>query len=249
MNLVTFLVLSVTMGVGALLATRGHTGLGLAVWAGAVLLSQFLQMTASSRALNLLKALRPQGVDALHIFAQRPVSGSLLAASEEQLQVTPFNVARARTLDDVPVNVDAVVRWHMPDAGQASMTLSDGRQAMGTVARTLLGVAVHTHPFAMLLAERDAFAKALCAQIADKGAEWGAIVHAVEIQGVALPLDLEAENDARTLLAISLRLGQHRLRRAASAIGGKLKRRAHPAATPALLLVAPQDPPPALSAP
>jgi regulator of protease activity HflC (stomatin/prohibitin superfamily) len=228
MNLVTFLIVAGVMGVGAFLATRGHVGIGLSVWAVAVLVSQTLQMTASRRVLVALKAVLPQGVDALLSISVRPAAGSTLAIAEDQLQVTPFAAEQVLTLDAVPVNVEAVVLWHMPDAQSAGMSLDESRTAVALVAGPLLVDAITRIDFAALLAEREEAIARLCQDLALKATAWGAVVHAVEIRSVSLPMALEAENDARLLLAISVRLAQHRMRRVARAIVERFSRRARP---------------------
>lgn len=223
MNLITFFVVAGAMGIGALLATQGEIGLGLSVWAVAVVVSQTLQMMTSRHTLSALKALKPQGVADLHSFSVRPASGSSAAPTDDRLQITPFGAEHARTLDEVAINVEAVVLWHMPDAQTASMSLEESQRAIALAAGVLLDATIRTSSLAVILSERESAIAQMCEDLAHKASAWGAVVHAVEVRRVSLPLALEAENDARLLLIIGARLAQHRLRKAAAALAGKLK--------------------------
>ena len=224
MNLITFFIVAGAMAIGALLATQGQIGLGLGVWAMAVLVSQSLQMLASRRTLSVLKAVKPQGVADLSSFSVRPSSGSPVALADDRLQITPFGAERVLTLDEVTINVEAAVLWHMPDAQAASISLAESQRAIAMAAEVLLNAAINHSSFATILSERESAIGQVCEDLAHKASAWGAVVHAIEIRSVALPLDLEAANDARLLLIIGARLAQHRLRKAAAALAGKLMR-------------------------
>ena len=57
---------------------------------------------------------------------------------DERIQTTAFNAEQALTKDTVPVNVDAIIFWHVHDAQKAALEITDYRQAIDRVAQTSL---------------------------------------------------------------------------------------------------------------
>jgi len=153
--------------------------------------------------------------------AQQPAD-STLGPVEQALQITPFHVEQVLTLDGVPVNVEAVVCWHMPHAQETKTSLAGSRQAIGDVVQAILGTCIPESTLAALLSEPGAIGTQLRLAIGEQVARWGAVVHAVEIQGVSLPEGMDADNDVRLLLEMTLRLSRHRLDRVAEAIRSQL---------------------------
>jgi regulator of protease activity HflC (stomatin/prohibitin superfamily) len=141
---------------------------------------------------------------------------------EQSLQITPFHVEQVPTLDGVPVNVEAVVCWHMPHAREAKTSLAGSQQAIGDIVQTILGSRIPESTLAALLSEPGAVGAQLCQGIGEQVARWGAVVHAVDIQGVSLPEDMDADNDRRLLLEMTLRRSRHRLDCVTEAIRSQL---------------------------
>lgn len=55
---------------------------------------------------------------------------STLGPIEQALQITPFHIEQVLTLDGVPVNVEAVMCWHMPRAQEARTSLASQTSAV-----------------------------------------------------------------------------------------------------------------------
>ena len=110
----------------------------------------------------------------------------------------------------MPVNVDAVVFWHVHDAQRAALNITDYRSAIDRVAQTSLREMIGASHLSALLAERKAADEVLRTEIAGKTADWGISVNSVEIRDVAIPVALqdamsrqaqaEREKEARVIL-------------------------------------------------
>jgi regulator of protease activity HflC (stomatin/prohibitin superfamily) len=60
----------------------------------------------------------------------------VIAVIDGRIQTTAFNAEQAVTKDTVPVNVDAIIFWHVHDAEKAALAITDYRQAIDRVAQT-----------------------------------------------------------------------------------------------------------------
>ena len=63
-----------------------------------------------------------------------PDPDSITAVIDERIQTTAFNAEQALTKDTVPVNVDAVIFWHVRDAQSAALSITNYREAINQVA-------------------------------------------------------------------------------------------------------------------
>jgi regulator of protease activity HflC (stomatin/prohibitin superfamily) len=139
-----------------------------------------------------------------------PVLDSVVAIIDERVQTTAFNAEQALTKDTVPVNVDAVIFWHVHDAQKAALAITDYRQAIDRVAQTSLREMIGSSMLASLLSDRRAADAHLRDEIGGKIADWGVTVRSVEIRDVAIPVALqdamsrqaqaEREKQARVIL-------------------------------------------------
>ena len=108
----------------------------------------------------------------------------------------------------MPVNVDAIVFWHVHDAQNAALNIANYRQAIDQVAQTSLREMIGSSMLSELLSERKAADEVLRAEIARKTAQWGISINSVEIRDVAIPVALQdamsrqaqAEKQARVIL-------------------------------------------------
>lgn len=118
--------------------------------------------------------------------------------------------SRRSPRDTVPVNVDAIVFWHVHDAQRATLNITDYRQAIDRVAQTSLRETIGSSMLSALLAERKAADETLRTEISRKTQDWGISVNSVEIRDVAIPVALqdamsrqaqaEREKEARVIL-------------------------------------------------
>jgi regulator of protease activity HflC (stomatin/prohibitin superfamily) len=210
MNPITALITVVLAAVGALLFLAGLrlTGVGFGVLAVLVALS--LKMANNWERFVILRAGKLSSVKGPGLFMIIPVIDSITAIIDERIQTTQFNAEQALTRDTVPVNVDAVIFWHVHDAQHAALNITDYRLAIDRVAQTSLREMIGASHLSALLSERKAADEVLRAEIAGKTADWGISVNSVEIRDVAIPVGLqdamsrqaqaEREKEARVIL-------------------------------------------------
>jgi len=210
MNQITLLITVILGGIGAVLflAQMPLPALGFAVLA--VLTFFSLKMANNWERFVILRAGKLSSVKGPGLFVIIPIIDAITAVIDERIQTTQFNAESALTRDTVPVNVDAVVFWHVHDAQAAALNITDYRQAIDRVAQTSLREMIGASLLSALLAERKAADEVLRTEIARKTANWGISVNSVEIRDVAIPVALqdamsrqaqaEREKEARVIL-------------------------------------------------
>jgi regulator of protease activity HflC (stomatin/prohibitin superfamily) len=210
MNAITLFLVTVLAGLGLLFGVIGNLVVGLAFFAIAAIVMSSLKMANTWQKFVVLRAGKLQGVRGPGLFAIFPVLDSVVAVIDERIQTTAFNAERALTRDTVPVNVDAIIFWHVHDARKAALSITDYRQAIDRVAQTSLREMIGSSMLSALLSDRRASDQRLCEDIGRKTLEWGVTVRSVEIRDVAIPEGLqdamsrqaqaERERQARVIL-------------------------------------------------
>ncbi|HET9617758.1 MAG TPA: slipin family protein [Pseudolabrys sp.] len=211
MNQITVLVTVVLGAIAAGLIVVLHqlqAGAGVAVLA--VLVFFGLKMANNWERFVILRAGKLSSVKGPGLFFMVPIIDSVAAVIDERIQTTGFNAEQALTRDTVPVNVDAIVFWHVHDAQAAALNITNYREAIERVAQTSLREMIGSSMLSALLAERKAADEVLRTEIARKTADWGISVNSVEIRDVAIPVALqdamsrqaqaEREKEARVIL-------------------------------------------------
>jgi regulator of protease activity HflC (stomatin/prohibitin superfamily) len=210
MNPITLLLVVVFAGLGAL-AFLAHFPL-VAVGFGilAVLTALSLKMANNWERFVILRAGKLSSVKGPGLFLIIPVLDAITAVIDERIQTTGFNAEQALTRDTVPVNVDAIIFWHVHDAQRAALNITDYRSAIDRVAQTSLREMIGSSHLSELLSDRKAADEVLRTEISRKTADWGISVNAVEIRDVAIPVALqdamsrqaqaEREKEARVIL-------------------------------------------------
>jgi regulator of protease activity HflC (stomatin/prohibitin superfamily) len=189
--------------------------LALAAFVGAA-----LKMANVWQKFVVLRMGKLQGVRGAGLFAIIPVLDSVVAVIDVRIQTTAFNAEQALTKDTVPVNVDAIIFWHVHDAERAALAITNYREAIDRVAQTSLREMIGSSMLAALLSDRKDADEQLKDEIGRKTAPWGISVSSVEIRDVAIP---EALQDAMSRQAQAEREKQARviLGSAEAAIAGK----------------------------
>jgi regulator of protease activity HflC (stomatin/prohibitin superfamily) len=208
MNTITIFIFTVLAGAGLLLGALGHFVPAGVLLAAAVLVMSSLKMANTWQKFVILRAGKLQGVRGPGLFAIFPVLDSIVAVIDERIQTTAFNAEQALTRDTVPVNVDAIIFWHVHDARKAALSITDYRQAIDRVAQTTLREMIGSSMLSALLSDRHASDLRLCEDIGRKTVEWGVTVSSVEIRDVAIP---EALQDAMSRQAQAERERQARV--------------------------------------
>ncbi len=191
MNPITFFIVSVIVALGALFVATGYLPAGIAFLVIAAIVGQSLKMANTWQKFVVLRAGKLQGVKGQGLFFVIPVIDHVVAVIDERIQTTAFNAEQALTKDTVPVNVDAIIFWHVHSAQQAALAISDYRLAIDRVAQTSLREMIGASMLAALLSDRRIADQKLCEEIGQKTREWGVTVTSVEIRDVAIPVALQ----------------------------------------------------------
>jgi len=210
MNPVTsFLVVACVIG-AAVVGYLVDPYLALAFLAAGALIAASLKMANVWQKFVVLRMGKLQGVKGAGMFVIIPVIDSIVAVIDCRIQTTAFNAEQALTRDTVPVNVDAIIFWHVDDAEKAALAITNYREAIDRVAQTSLREMIGASMLAALLSDRKDADEQLKLEIGTKTAPWGISVTSVEIRDVAIPEALqnamsrqaqaEREKQARVIL-------------------------------------------------
>src|SRR6185369_6326934 len=176
MNTITLFVVAVIAAIGALFAAMGSLGLGIAFWVVAAVVSQSLKMANTWEKFVVLRAGKLQGVRGAGLFVITPVVDRVVAVIDERIQTTSFNAEQALTKDTVPVNVDAIIFWHVHDAQKAALEITNYREAIDRVAQTSLREMIGSSMLSSLLSDRQTADAHLRDVIGAKTSKWGVTV-------------------------------------------------------------------------
>jgi len=210
MNPLTLLFSIVFILVGAAVGAMANIYLAIPLFIFALLIGMSVKVANVWEKYVILRVGKLQSVKGAGIFMLIPIFDSVVAIIDERIQTTTFNAEQALTRDTVPVNVDAIIFWHVEDAQKAALAITDYRQAIDRVSQTTLRELIGSSMLATLLSDRTATDAHLRDEIGSKTAEWGIAVGSVEIRDVAIPVALqdamsrqaqaEREKQARVIL-------------------------------------------------
>jgi regulator of protease activity HflC (stomatin/prohibitin superfamily) len=210
MNPITLLISAVFLLAGVAAGALINIYLGLPLIIIALLVSMSVKVANVWEKFVILRVGKLQSVRGAGFFMIIPVLDSVVAIIDERIQTTAFNAEQALTKDTVPVNVDAIIFWHVCDAQKAALAITDYRQAIDRVAQTTLRELIGSSMLATLLSDRTVADAHLRDEIGGKTAAWGIAVGSVEIRDVAIPVALqdamsrqaqaEREKQARVIL-------------------------------------------------
>jgi regulator of protease activity HflC (stomatin/prohibitin superfamily) len=220
MNPITSFLVFVLAVSGIVLGYRSNLYLGVPLLVLAALVGASLKMANVWQKFVILRMGKLQSVRGAGLFAIIPVLDTVIAVIDERIQTTAFNAEQALTRDTVPVNVDAIIFWHVQDAEKAALAITNYREAIDRVAQTSLREMIGSSMLAALLSDRKEADEQLKVEIGEKTAPWGISVTSVEIRDVAIP---EALQNAMSRQAQAEREKQARviLGSAEAAIAGK----------------------------
>ena len=210
MNPITFLLSTVFLLAGVAVGGLINVYLALPFFVIALLIVMSVKVANVWEKFVILRVGKLQSVKGAGLFMIIPILDNVVAIIDERIQTTTFNAEQALTKDTVPVNVDAIIFWHVQDAQKAALAITDYRQAIDRVAQTTLRELIGSSMLSTLLSDRTATDAHLRDEIGSKTAEWGIAVGSVEIRDVAIPVALqdamsrqaqaEREKQARVIL-------------------------------------------------
>ena len=220
MNPITAFLVFACLAGGAATFMWGNLYLPFVGVAAAVIIGLSLKMANVWQKFVILRMGKLQSVRGAGLFAIIPILDRVVAIIDSRIQTTAFNAEQALTRDTVPVNVDAIIFWHVHDAEKAALAITNYREAIDRVAQTSLREMIGSSMLAALLSDRKEADEQLKVEIGQKTAPWGISVSSVEIRDVAIPVALQ---DAMSRQAQAEREKQARviLGSAEAAIAGK----------------------------
>lgn len=220
MNPITIFLVFACILAGLAIGNWVNSYLALVFFAAAVVIGLSLKMANAWQKFVILRMGKLQSVKGPGMFVIIPIIDNVIAVIDGRIQTTAFNAEQALTRDTVPVNVDAIIFWHVHDAEKAALAIADYREAIDRVAQTSLREMIGSSMLAALLSDRKEADEQLKLEIGQKTAPWGISVSSVEIRDVAIP---EALQDAMSRQAQAEREKQARviLGSAEAAIAGK----------------------------
>jgi regulator of protease activity HflC (stomatin/prohibitin superfamily) len=221
MNPITAFLTVLCFGAGAAaILLWANLYLGVSGFALGVIVGLSLKVADVWQKFVILRMGKLQSVQGAGVFLIIPLVDRVIAVIDGRIQTTAFNAEQALTKDTVPVNVDAIIFWHVHDAEKAALAITNYREAIDRVAQTSLREMIGSSMLAALLSDRKEADEQLKVEIGQKTAPWGISVSSVEIRDVAIPVALQ---DAMSRQAQAEREKQARviLGSAEAAIAGK----------------------------
>lgn len=210
MNPVAVFLFAVLAAIGLVCGAMVQVYLAVPIFAVALLVLASVKVANTWEKFVILRLGKLQAVRGAGFFMIVPLMDKVVAIIDERIQTTAFNAEQALTRDTVPVNVDAIIFWHVFDAEKAALAITDYRQSIDRVAQTTLRELIGSSMLGTLLSDRSLADAHLKEHIGTKTADWGIAVGSVEIRDVAIPVALqdamsrqaqaEREKQARVIL-------------------------------------------------
>jgi regulator of protease activity HflC (stomatin/prohibitin superfamily) len=170
MNPITafFVFVCIVASVG--MAYWGNPSLAVAFAAAAIVIALSLKMANVWERFVILRMGKLQSVKGAGVFVIIPILDRVIAVIDTRIQTTAFNAEQALTKDTVPVNVDAIIFWHVHDAEKAALAITNYREAIDRVAQTSLREMIGASMLAALLSDRKEADEQLKIEIGQKTA-------------------------------------------------------------------------------
>lgn len=125
------------------------------------------------------------------LFWTWPVVESNVMRVDTRMRVTTFGAEETLTSDLVPLDVNAVLFWHVWDAKAACIEVGDFTAAVELSAQTALRDAIGRASAAEVAIRRDQLDRELKSVLEEKVAPWGVTILSVEVRDILLPRDLQ----------------------------------------------------------
>jgi len=171
-----------------------------AIWIGVWFIVMFvlglfflfgLKIASQWQKVVLLHMGKYRGLRGPGLFWIIPLLESTPSWIDHRVMVTPFNAEKTLTKDTVPVDVDAVLFWHVWDAEKAALEVKDYQAAIAWAAQTALREIIGQMYLADILIGRAKMDADLQKIIDQRTTPWGITVQSVEIRDVIIPQGLE----------------------------------------------------------
>jgi len=190
------IVLAIGIGGVFVLFEAGVPYIWIGVWFGIILLVGLILLFGIKIAnqwekVVVLRLGKFTGLRGPGFFWITPLWESTPIWIDHRVMVTPFNAEKTLTKDTVPVDVDAVLFWHVWDAEKAALEVKDYYAAIAWAAQTALREIIGQMYLADILIGRAKMDADLQKIIDERTTPWGISVQSVEIRDVIIPQGLE----------------------------------------------------------
>ena len=125
------------------------------------------------------------------LFLCVPIIDHVTIWIDQRIKTSYFEAEKTLTMDNVPVNVDAVMFWMVWDPIKAALEVEDYSEAVSWAAQTALRDIIGKTELSEMLAGRERLDEALQKMIDERTEEWGITVRSVEIRDVVIPHNLQ----------------------------------------------------------
>ena len=125
------------------------------------------------------------------LFWTWPVVESNTMRVDTRTRVTTFGAEETLTADLVPLDVNAVLFWHVWDARAACTEVGDFTRAVELAAQTALRDAIGRAGAAEVAIRREQLDRELKRVLEEKVAAWGVTILSVEVRDILVPPDLQ----------------------------------------------------------
>jgi regulator of protease activity HflC (stomatin/prohibitin superfamily) len=186
------LVLIIGLGIGLSTnnnaITLGSLGLGVAL-----IISSFLMIINQYERAIILRLGKYQRQVGPGIQTRLPFADNILVVDIRE-KVSEFKAERMLTKDNVPVTIDAILRYKIIDARakDAILNVENFNQMIQQVSQTTLRNNIGSSQFQDVLSKREEINQHVKTIIATEASSWGIEVTGVEIRQVIIPQELES---------------------------------------------------------
>lgn len=159
----------------------------------AVIISAFLMIIRQYERAIILRLGKYQGQVGPGVKSRIPFVDSILVVDVRE-KVREFKAERMLTKDNVPVTIDAILRYKIIEerARDAILNVENFNEIIQQVSQTTLRNNIGSSVFQDILSRREEVNQHIKSVIANEAANWGIEVTGVEIRQVIIPQELEA---------------------------------------------------------
>ena len=159
----------------------------------AVIISAFLMIIKQYERAIILRLGKYQRQVGPGVQSRIPFADSILVVDVRE-KVREFKAERMLTKDNVPVTIDAILRYRIIEerARDAVLNVENFNQMIQQVSQTTLRNNIGSSVFQDILSKREEVNQHIKTVIAGEASNWGIEVTGVEIRQVIIPQELEA---------------------------------------------------------
>ena len=178
---------------GVAWALAGGIGVGAVVAAlvVAVLATMSVHIAQQWEKVVVLRLGKLDRVSGPGLFWTWPVIEQNTMRVDTRVRVTTFGAEETLTADLVPLDVNAVLFWHVWDAKAACTEVGDFTHAVELAAQTALRDAIGRAGAAEVAIRREQLDRELKRVLEEKVAAWGVTILSVEVRDILLPKELQ----------------------------------------------------------